>query len=109
MKRAERIENAGGGLPPAAFRSPDRPTIARQPGRGQAPDEFDLWSMPMIPEIVDCDDLDCRPCRRREEPGLRWWTMLMRPFSPVDVALALSVVVLLVAMVVVAIALTNHV
>lgn len=108
MRRAGRVENASGGLPPAAFRPADRPTIARQAGPSQAPDEIDLWSMPALPEI-DCDDENCRPCRRREEPGLRWWTVVMRPFSPVDVALALSVVVLLVAMVVVAIALTSHV
>ena len=106
MRRAEKVGDVGGGPPAAALRSVDFPTIARQSGPSTAPDETELWTMPALPG----EELEpVRPCRRREEPGLRWWMVVLRPFSLVDVALASAVFVLLVAMVVVAIALTSHV
>jgi hypothetical protein len=107
VRRVGRIDAAGAGWPAAALRPSSRPAIARQPNRAATPGDAELWSEPLIPVEIDFDD--DRPRRRREEPGRWWGATMLRRFSPVDVLLALSVVVLLAAMIVVAIALTNHV
>jgi hypothetical protein len=91
--------------------APSRSAISRQPNRAAPPGEADPWAEPFVPieAYLDREPDDERPRRRRDEPGRWWGATALRRFSPVDVLLALSVVVLLAAMIVVAIALTNHV
>jgi hypothetical protein len=73
------------------------------------PEEAELWCEPLIPADLDDDLVGRQSERRHDEPGRWWGAGLLDRSSPVDLLLAMSVVVLLVAMVVVAVALTNHV